>query len=183
MAQNPSFPDAVTSRAANALGQIRRAPARLRHPFETLRHEIDRLLHDFDHAWASPALENIFATHWPEPVLSMVNLAVDIVETDDAYELRAELPGLEKNDIEVTVANGILRLKGEKHDQKGGKTKGYHLHERHFGAFERSFRIPDGVDAAKIEATFGSGVLIILMPRSAEPRVPERKVELKAAKD
>jgi HSP20 family protein len=80
----------------------------------------------------------------------------------------------------VKVVNGNLTIKGEKQEEKEEKKKGYYLRERHFGSFERSFGLPEGVDADKIEATFKKGVLTLTLPKKPEAQKPEKKIEVKA---
>ena len=104
--------------------------------------------------------------------------AVDIAEKDKAFEITAELPGLDAKDVDITLRNGN---KGEKHEDKEEKSKDYYLQERRFGSFERSFSLPDGVDAGKIEASFKNGVLTVSLPKTAEAQKPVKKVEIKAA--
>ena len=86
----------------------------------------------------------------------------------------------EKN-IEVKVINGTLTIKGEKQEEKEEKKKDYYLQERNFGSFERSFGVPEGVDADKIEANFKKGVLTVTLPKKAEAQKPAKKIEIKAA--
>ena len=107
--------------------------------------------------------------------------AVDIAESEKAYEITAELPGMDEKNVEVKVANGNLTIKGEKQEEKEEKKKDYYLHERHFGSFERSFEIPEGVDADKIEAKFKKGVLTVTLPKKPEAQKPAKKIEVKAA--
>jgi HSP20 family protein len=107
--------------------------------------------------------------------------AVDVVESEMAYEITAELPGMDEKNIEVKVANGSLTIKGEKQEEKEEKKKDYYLHERKFGSFERSFEVPDTFDVDKIEATFKKGVLSVTLPKKAEAQKPAKKVEVKAA--
>jgi HSP20 family protein len=107
--------------------------------------------------------------------------AVDIAETDKPYEIVADLPGIDENDVEVRLAGGGLTIKGEKHEEKEEKKKDYFLHERHFGSFERYFQMPDGVDREKIEASFKKGVLTVTLPKTAEARKAEKKIPVKAA--
>jgi HSP20 family protein len=106
--------------------------------------------------------------------------AVDIAESDKAYEITAELPGLDEKNIEVKLANGALTIKGEKQEEKEEKKKDYYLHERHFGSFERCFRVPEGVDADKIEASFKKGVLTVTLPKTPEAQKAEKKIAVKA---
>jgi HSP20 family protein len=87
--------------------------------------------------------------------------AVDVVESEKAYEITAELPSMDEKNIEVKVTEGSLTIKGEKQDEKEEKQKDYYLQERHFGSFE----LPESVDADKIEAAFKKGVLTIKLPK------------------
>ena len=151
-------------------------------PFETLRREMDRLFEEFDRdLWRSPFRRSAFDI---EPFLrrglSWSAPAVDIAEKNNAYELTAELPGLDEKNIEVKVVNGSLMIKGEKRDAKEEKKKDYHLQERHFGSFERCFSVPEGVDTDRIEANFKAGVLTVTLPKKPEAQKPEKKIEIKA---
>jgi HSP20 family protein len=106
--------------------------------------------------------------------------AVDVVEKDRAYEVTAELPGLDEKNVEVKVANGTLTIKGEKSEEKEEKRKDYYLSERRFGSFERRFQIPQGVDASKIEANFKKGVLTVTLPKTQEAQAAEKTIAVKA---
>jgi HSP20 family protein len=107
--------------------------------------------------------------------------AVDITESEKAYELTAELPGMDETNIEVNVSDGNLTIKGEKQEEKEEKKKDYYMRERNFGSFERRFELPEGVDADKIEATFKKGVLTLTLPKKLEAQKPAKKIEVKAA--
>jgi HSP20 family protein len=160
------------------------APAKTWHPLDTLRQEIDRLMDEFDGGgWMSPFRRSAFAMpRWSRDFhLTAAVPAVDIAEKDTAYEITAELPGMNEKHIEVNLANGALTIRGEKQDQKEEKKKDYYLQERHYGSFERSFRVPEGVDTAKIEAAFKNGVLTITLPKSVEAKNAEKKIDVKAA--
>jgi HSP20 family protein len=106
--------------------------------------------------------------------------AVDVAEKDKAYEITAELPGLDEKNVEVKVANGMLSIKGEKKEEKEEKKRGYYLSERRYGAFERRFQIPEGVDSDKIDATFKKGVLTVTLPKSATAQAAEKKIAVKS---
>ncbi|KVD88317.1 molecular chaperone Hsp20 [Burkholderia ubonensis] len=153
------------------------------HPIESLRREIDRLFDDFDHGTRTLSGHRSvfdiepFGRRWREWASAP---AVDFVETDKSYEITAELPGLSEKDIEVKLANGGLSIRGEKHEEKEEKRKDYYVHERRFGAFERYFRMPDGVDCDKIAASFEKGVLKVTLPKTPEARKAEKKIEVKA---
>ena len=148
------------------------------HPFESLRREVDRLFDEF-----GGGRRPIFGF---EPLRSRETTwaaapAVDIAESDKAYEITAELPGMDEKDIEVKLVNGGLTIKGEKQEEKEEKKKDYYLHERHFGSFERCFTVPEGVAADKIEASFKKGVLTVTLPKKPEAQKPEKKIDVKAA--
>lgn len=148
--------------------------------FEGLREEIDRLFDDFGQGiFRLPLARSLFRA---EPFQQGVALpAVDAVETDKDYRLTAELPGLEAKDIEVKLANGTLTIRGEKKSQKE-ETKGdYYLSERHYGSFERSFAVPQGVDREAIEARFDKGVLTLTLPKTPEAQKPSKTIEVKPA--
>jgi HSP20 family protein len=107
--------------------------------------------------------------------------AVDVVETDKAYEITAELPTIGEKNLDGKIANGVLSIKGEQRNEKEEKQKDYYLRERSFGSFERAFQVPEGVDADKIEASFKKGVLTVMLPKSAEAQKSEKKITVKAA--
>jgi HSP20 family protein len=153
-------------------------------PIDSLRREIDRLFDDFDGGiWRSPFRRSLFAAEplWRRELLWTGTPAVDITESDKAYEITAELPGMDEKSIEVKVVNGSLTIKGEKQEEKEEKKKDYYLHERRFGAFERCFDVPEGADTDKIEASFKKGVLTVMLPKKPEAQKPEKKIEVKAA--
>ena len=89
------------------------------------------------------------------------------------------MPGLTEKDIEVKVSNGNLMIKGEKKEEKEEHEKDYHLSERRYGSFVRSFAVPEEVDVDKIEAAFEKGVLKVKLPKSAEAKASEKKIEIK----
>lgn len=147
-------------------------------PFENLRREIDRVFEDFNTGfWRTPSVFN--AAPWAKSF--DVAPAVDVAEHDKAYEVTAELPGLDEKNVEVKVANGVLSIKGEKQEEKEETKKDYYLRERNFGAFERSFQIPDAVDTSKIEAVFKQGVLKVTLPKKAEVQQSAKTIDIKAA--
>jgi HSP20 family protein len=113
--------------------------------------------------------------------LAVAAPAVDVAESEKAYEITAELPGMDEKNVEVKVANGVLAIKGEKNEEKQEEKKDYHLSERRYGSFQRSFRIPEGVDAEKIDANFSKGLLTVKLPKTAEAVKNEKKIEIKAA--
>ena len=93
--------------------------------------------------------------------------------------MTAELPGLDEKNIEVNVANGVLTVKGQKEEDEVEKKEDFHLRERRFGSFSRSVRVPDTVDADKIDASFKNGVLKVTLPKKPEAQKPVKKIEVK----
>ena len=106
---------------------------------------------------------------------------MDIAETEKAYEITAELPGMSESDVEVVASNGGLTIKGEKKEEKEEKKKDYYLSERRYGSFERRMQIPEGVDADKIDATFKKGVLTVTLPKKPEGQKPAKTISVRAA--
>lgn len=101
---------------------------------------------------------------------------MDVVESDGAYELTAELPGMDEKDIEVVMRDRVLMLKGEKKEEREEKKEDYRLCERRYGTFERAFTLPEGVDATKVKARFVKGVLHITLPKTKESQLKQRKI-------
>jgi len=155
-------------------------------PFEGLRREVDRLFEDFGRGfWRLPLRRSAFETEpfWRRVALSVAAPAVDVVEKEKAYEITAELPGMDEKNIELTVADDMLTIKGEKKEEREEKKKNFFLSERQYGSFERSFRLPEGVEADKIEASFKKGVLTVTLPKTpeAQKKAKERAIPVKAA--
>lgn len=103
---------------------------------------------------------------------------VDITEDDNQYLIKAELPEVRKEDVKVTVENGVLTISGERKFEKEEKEKRYHRIERAYGSFTRSFSVPDDADDSKVSADFKDGVLTVRLTKSekARPKAIEVKV-------
>lgn len=151
-------------------------------PLASLRHQIDRLMADIDwpdfrQAW--PGRLAATTPSWPD--FGGAGPAVDLFERNGSYELQAELPGLDEKEIEVKLSDGVMTIKGEKSAERVEDGTDYHLRERSFGSFQRSFRLPAGVDESKIDARFDNGVLKVHLPKSAAVLQTERKIAVKSA--
>lgn len=156
------------------------------HPLVSLRREIDRLFEDFASGFGRwPLGRSLFDERlWRMPELDVHVPVVDVAETDKEYRVSAELPGMEEKDIEVTVADDVLTIRGEKRQEMDEKKKGYRLSERRYGMFQRSFGLPAGVDASKISADFSKGVLSVTLPKTPEAQKKQpRKIAVKGATD
>lgn len=152
-----------------------------RNPLVGWRQEFDRLFDEFDRAWGRPFGRALFSggpLFRREGGLATTP-ATEVVETDRAYEITVELPGMEEKDIEVTVGRDSVTVKGEKKEEKQEEKKGYYLSERRYGSFQRGFPLPEGVDAEKIEAGFKQGVLTLTLPKKPEAAPQHKKIEVK----
>jgi HSP20 family protein len=147
-------------------------------PFERFRREMDRLFDDFSSGFWRGSLFDTAPSRRAEATFRTMP-AVDVSETDKAYEITAELPGLDEKNIEVKLANGVLSIKGEKQEEKEEKEKDYYRRERSFGSFERSFQVPDDVEEDKIAASFKNGILSVTLPKSAEAQKQAKKIEVR----
>jgi HSP20 family protein len=128
-----------------------------RSPLVRLRSEMDRLFDDF---FRAPTFGNTLSNSsfgWP---------SLEVKESDNQVTVTAELPGLNEKDVELTVHDGVLTLRGEKKSAHQDKDRGWSEH--YYGRFERSIALPDGADEAKCEADFRDGVLTVRMPKSQE---------------
>ncbi len=153
-------------------------------PFDALRQEIDRLFEDFQVGpWRAPFARASFDADpfWRGAISFGKSPAADVTENEKGYEITAELPGLDESNVDVKFADGTLTIKGEKKEEKEEKKKDYYVSERRFGSFQRNFRVPNGVDADKIEASFKNGVLTVTMPKSPEAQKAEKKITVKKA--
>jgi len=142
--------------------------------WRSFRTEMDRL---FDRFTSGLGILP-FPAFRAEAGLSVPFPAVDITEDETSFKLSAELPGMTESDVEVTLSGNTLVIKGEKHQEKEQKEKGYYLSECSYGEFQRSFILPDGVEGDKIEAGVAKGVLTVTVPKSAQSTA--KKIEVKA---
>ncbi len=110
-----------------------------------------------------------------EPVRELLATAdwapsVDITETDTAYLIKGEIPGVNREDVRVNIENGLLTISGERKQEKEEKGKKFHRIERSYGNFMRSFRLPDNIDEAAVKAEFKDGMLNVTLPKTTQPR-------------
>src|SRR5690606_6076690 len=150
-------------------------------PFESLRRESEMLHRDIDRG-----VEEMWNGRWPamsfEPMgRGEIMPQLDMTEDDQAFHLQVELPGMDEKDVEVTLRNHTLTIKGEKKEEKETKDKDVHRRERAYGYFRRSVEIPGDVDADKITATYRKGVLTIDLPKTKQAQEQAKHIEVKAA--
>ena len=155
------------------------APPMAWRPFEAFRHELDRLFDDFGFGGRSLRRGHAFEPFWQNATFTGAP-AVDVTEKADAFEVSAELPGMDEKEIEVKVGNGLLTITGEKKEEHEETKKDTFLSERRYGAFQRTFGLPEGIDPEKIAASFAKGVLTVRLPKSPDAKGKEKRIAVVA---
>ena len=148
--------------------------SRPRDIFGAMREEMDKMFERFEHG----------LPRWPTLFRQGNGIVVpelDVRENSTSITVEAELPGVDEKDVSVTLANGVLTIKGEKKQGKEEKGENFYRTERSYGAFERSLRLPDTIDEAEVDAKFDKGVLTITAAKKPEAVKAERRIEIKKA--
>lgn len=148
-------------------------PEDFQHPVLAMQREINRMFDSFWNRFNQPlgALDGAFAG-WPR---------TDVVETDDAVEVSVELPGLDEKDLDVSLTEDVLTIRGEKKAEREENRKGFYLAERTYGAFHRAIPLPPGVATENVKAEFKKGILTVTLPKTAEAQAKVKKITVKAA--
>lgn len=139
-------------------------------PFQemiTLRNAVDRLLDNTISPLASQQ-----PTTW--------GLALDVIEKDDEFVVKASVPGIKPDDLEITFTDNTLTIKGQTQEDQEVKEANYHLRERRFGSFSRSITLNSHINADKIQANYDNGVLTLTLPKAEE--VKPKRIAIKSAK-
>jgi HSP20 family protein len=151
-------------------------------PVMSLRREMDRLFDDFFlrgmPSWGLGGDFDPFRRF--EGMLRPAVPAVDLVERDKEYVVTAELPGLDEKALEVKVSGNVLTIHGRKDEERKEERENYRMAERRYGSFQRALRLPEDVEADKIDARFTKGVLTLTLPKSQEVLKKQKKIEVKA---
>ncbi len=136
--------------------------------------ELDRIRREMDRLWDS------FFERRPSRVEEVSEWfpSLDVSETDTDYIVKVEVPGIDPKDMDISLTNNTLTIKGEKKQEKEEKDENYHLIERSYGSFTRSIRIPSQVQSDKINATYKNGVLKITLPKTEEAKKKEIKIQV-----
>ncbi|HUN64578.1 MAG TPA: Hsp20/alpha crystallin family protein [Bacteroidota bacterium] len=132
----------------------------------TMQKEIDRLFDRFRGGVSEETTDSVWTP------------AVDILEEKDQFIVRAELPGVEKKDVKITIQNNMLVLRGEKKFETEKEGRNFHRVERSYGSFYRSFTLPTSVVSSRIEASYTDGVLTVAIPKSEESKPKEIEVKV-----
>lgn len=136
------------------------------HPVTALRRDMQRMMDDFLHGWWTPA--------WAKDVSWMP--ALDVRETETDVVVEAETPGLKPEDLDVSVADGTLTIRGERKSELDTKQGDYHLSERSHGSFCRTVALPASVDADRAAAKCENGILRVTLPKTEESKAKKVKV-------
>lgn len=140
------------------------------HPLLSLHRDVNRLFDDVFRGFGVPTLSGWSrALEWP---------SVELSETDKEVRVTAELPGLDEKDVDISVHDNVLSIRGEKRAETEDKERGYS--ERSYGRFERHIELPRGVEQDRASATFKKGVLTIVLPRSADAIESRRSIPINA---
>ena len=133
----------------------------------SLRREMDRLWENF---FGERPLPKIWEREWAP--------SLEMSETKDNFVVKAEVPGIDAKDIDISLTGDVLTIKGEKRQEKEEKEEDYHLVERSYGSFSRSVRLPAEVESNKIKASYKNGILAITLPRSEKVKAKEVKIKV-----
>lgn len=144
------------------------------HPFSVLQREINSMFDDFFKGFSTfPAemMEGRAGGYVPK---------IDMTENETELNIKAELPGIDEKDIEVSLANDVITIQGEKKEEKEEKGKDYYHVERSFGSFRRVLPLPVGIDTEKAAASFKKGILNITIPKTEEAKGKVKKIAIQA---
>ncbi|MGD9669483.1 MAG: Hsp20/alpha crystallin family protein [Hyphomicrobiaceae bacterium] len=144
-----------------------------RDTWSLMRSDMDRF---FDSMFTGRGFPSLFGS--PGAGLGVASPSIDVRENGSEIVIEAELPGMEEKDVQLTFRDGVITIKGEKKSEREEKKDDYHLTERSYGSFQRSFRLPDTVEVEKATANFDKGVLKVTLPKSAEAVKSEKKIPI-----
>jgi HSP20 family protein len=145
-------------------------------PFRELTpfRDFERMRRDMDRFWDSFFERGVRRTDEEGGWLP----SLDVAETKDEIVVKAEVPGMDPKDIDISLSDGLLTIKGEKKQEREEKEEDYHLVERSYGTFTRSVRLPKEVRRDKISASYKNGVLKVTLPKSEEAKQKEIKIKV-----
>ena len=143
-------------------------------PLVSLQRDINHVFEDFWHK-----VENSWTGR--RDAMGVLGPSTDITETDKSVDVSVELPGMTQDDIDISLSNDAMTIRGEKKIEHEEERKGVYMSERTYGSFYRTVPLPAGVDADKAEATFKNGVLTVSLPKTAEAQAKIKHIPVKAA--
>lgn len=158
------------------------APAYPEHPegmfarLASLRDEMDHLFDSLSRSFGFPELR-MPSIELPSRA-GIADVRFEVSESDKAVDVTAEAPGLDTEDFEISLSEGMLTVKGQKRDTRKQRGKDYYVSERRYGSFSRSFRVPDSVNEDRISSKFDKGVLSIHLPKHAKPKREAKSIRV-----
>ena len=147
------------------------------HPIRTFQEEMNRMFDDF---FGEPSWPTSLWRRTPEASFA-VTPPLDVAENEKEFIVSAEVPGMESGDVQITMADGYVTIKGEKKQEEEEEREGYFRKERSYGSFQRVIALPDAANLDKAEAVISKGVLTIHIPKKAGAQTKERKLEIRQA--
>lgn len=144
------------------------------YPFHLLQRDMNHLFDSFARGL------DMWRPRIVEPFLGDFHIKLDLKDNDQDIVLTAEIPGVQQKDIEISLNNETLTIKGEKKEVKEETEKGYYRSERSYGSFQRMIPLPCGIDKDKVQATYDNGVLKVVMPKCKEALEVVKKIEIKS---
>ncbi|MBW6484887.1 MAG: Hsp20/alpha crystallin family protein [Syntrophobacterales bacterium] len=147
--------------------------AETEHPFHALQREMGRVFDDFSRSFDLTPFGS-------ERGRDVFYPSVDVTEGDKEVTVKAELPGMEEKDIDVSLTDNSLTIRGEKREEREDKGKDYWHKETSYGSFSRVIPLPEGIDTEKVDARFKNGVLTVTMPKLETTITKSRKISIKA---
>ena len=146
-----------------------------RDPFASLKTGVDRL---FDEFTATPFMTGLPSVFGSLASFGDLSPQTDIKETDTDVIVTTEMPGIKEDDVTLSLQDKVLTLKGEKKSETKKDEDNYHMVERHYGAFQRSFRLPDSIDEDAIKAKLEDGVLTVTVAKRKEAQKATKKIKI-----
>lgn len=145
-------------------------------PIVQLHREVDRLFENAFRGFGLSPFRSDFFT--PFTASGLLKPQVDIGANDKEYSITVEVPGVDKEDVKVEIANNTMTIRGEKKQKKEEKEKNFYRVERSYGSFQRVLSLPEDADQIDIKATFKNGVLTVTMPRKTLPETDVKQIEI-----
>lgn len=140
----------------------------------SLQDDMNRLMQDF-------LGEDRFASNWPPTIQGERFPSIDVIENEKGFKIRAELPGMDPENVDISVSEGYLSLKGERTEEKEEKDDNYLRHELSYGSFQRTIALPDTANCDKADASFKNGILTIDVPKKEGAAKKPKKLRIKKA--
>lgn len=144
-------------------------------PLYSLQRAVNHIFQDFFHGG-----ETLFSPAIFNEEMGKFTPRVDLSETDKEYDVKAELPGMNQNDIDISISKDMLTIRGEKKQEKEENVKGYYRMERSYGSFCRTIALPTEIETDKAEAAFKNGVLNVKLPKTKTAQQESKKLTIKA---